>query len=538
MLDSIVDKSLISVDWDARTLRIVQARAKGKRVTVDQVLAVPIPADVRVDEIESMGAFLGQALSKAGIKTKTAVVDIPRERVNFHTLNLPRVSIDDTAGMVAFQVPKELHFPIDQAAVDFTIPPELDDESETHDVLVAAVRHEEVDFYKQVFKTAGLKLVRVGLRPNANQFAVNELLKNNPHKHVLFVDVGPLTTEIDILCDGHLVFSRAADVELPAELVVPEAPTATSTPEADLGAGEDEGLSLIVTSEPEATTLERAKKALMIEVTRSIEAYKVGNPAAVLDHAVIGGSSEIEEALAEAIERQYHITAQPYNPAKCFGWNADQGAAAGAFAAALGLVLAQTQDSSLRFNFLDPKRPISVAERRVKSAPLAAAVVALFLIAGGVVYVQMIKPQHDRRAELEVAISEVEDELDSQKDFIELVKTLRDYEAHRIVWIDTLYDLAGTLPDQQKFVLSRIGLSQKSRSIKLPFRAREMNVGHGAARALEAFHPADRKEPVFAAKLGGTSTKERDDYSYIGTLTVNVADVQDRDDGKRKTKGR
>ena len=76
----------------------------GRRSTkVAQVLGVPIPSDVRLDDAESLGAFLRQALDKAGIRTKRAAADIARDQVNLYTLNLPKSKASDMAAMVAYR---------------------------------------------------------------------------------------------------------------------------------------------------------------------------------------------------------------------------------------------------------------------------------------------------------------------------------------------------------------------------------------------------------------------------------------------------
>ena len=53
---------------------------------------------------------------------------------------------------------------------------------------------------------------------------------------------------------------------------------------------------------------------------------------------MIGGDVGIEERLAEAIQARLNITTELYNPATTFGWEPDEGAAASAFSATLGLV--------------------------------------------------------------------------------------------------------------------------------------------------------------------------------------------------------
>ncbi len=527
MLDSLVDKSTLSVDWDTRALRIVHARIRGQSVNIDQVLSVAIPPDVRITEAESIGTFIGRAVAKAKIGTKRVAVDIPRERVNFHTLKLPNASLDDLAGMVAFQIPKELHFPIDQAVVDFTVPLEKAAEGDTNDVLVAAVHKEELQFYRDVFEHAGLKLQRVGLRPNANQFAVNALLKATPYDRVLFVDVGPTTTEIDVLHQGHLVFSRAADVEIPARFDPP-----SSVADVDAVSAE-QGLTLLTSPVQEGGTLGRIERELMIEVTRSIEAYRADNPGGSIEHAVIGGSCDIEDVLSEAIQTRFKITAQPYNPATCFGWDADRGSAAGAFAATLGLVLSQAYEPQLKFDFLSPKKPVSQAARRIRRAPMAAATAVLFVVAGIVFYVTYLSPQNEMRDELRANLAKVEESLEEHEEFIELVGAIQDYEKHRIVWIDELHELVSALPDDKQIVLDGIDMSWKNQSMKIPFRGKDIKTGSEAAAMLRAFHLADSERRQFDVKLGDSNPKGTGKYPYSGRFDIKIVD-REWPDGKKK----
>ncbi len=526
MLGSIGDKSILSIDWDSRTLRIVQSRIARRGTDIDQVISVAIPGEVRTSEADSLGGFIAQALSKSGIHTKRALVDVPRDQVNLYTLKLPAASLNDLAGMVAFQIPKELPFPADQAVVDFTVPTESN--GDTTDVLVAAVRKEVLAFYTEVFEHAGLKLHRVGLRANANQFAVNALLRTTPHDLTLFVDVGPRTTEIDVIRKGQMVFSRAADVIIPDSLEVGtnERPVAEEQ-------DQDSGLTLVTPIDPSSSELDRVVRELMIEVTRSIEAYRVSEPRASIGHAVIGGSCDIEEALAEAIQRQYKITAQPYNPATCFGWGADQGAAAGAFAATLGLVLAQGADAGETFNFLAPKRPVSRTERRIKKAPLAAAAAVVFVIAGAAFYHYSIRPQYQIRDRLRGEIADVEKVLAENREFTRLVEAVGEYENHRVVWLDKLRDLVTTIPEQKRVALTSVDCSQKELTIKLPFTAKDSGVGSEMVAAIEAFREEGVDYPRFKASTGTTSVKSKQSYPHSGSVEISIVDREGSDDGKK-----
>lgn len=510
MWDSIVDKSVVCVDWDARTLRLVLASVGKRSTKVTQVLGVPIPSDVRQDDAESFGAFLREALDKAGIRTKRAATDIARDQVNLYTLNLPKAKASDMAAMVAYRIPKELSFPVDQAAVDFTMP-SMEDQDETNDVLVAAVRKETLAFRAEVFEHAGLKLHRIGLRPNSNQFAVNALLRAAPADRALFIDVGPTITEIDVIHAGRLVFSRAAAVTIPSSF--------DETPEE---AADDASLKLTVGPAP--GTLDEVVRELMIEVTRSIEAYRATDPGVSVDYAVVGGACDVEEALAEAIQKQYNITAQPYNPATCFGWDADRGAGAGAFAAPLGLALSLSADEGGKFNFLTPKRPETRAQRQIKRAPIVATAAALLMTAGAVGYFQFVKPQYDLRDELRAEIDELEDDLKKHAEFKRMVGYAQRYEQQRIVWLDELHDLFSALPDNKELVLKDINMKQGDHKIVLGFRAKNSGVDDRMVNSLVSFRRNGQDVRRFEVTQGMTSDKPGEAYPHSGNLRVSIID--------------
>ena len=514
-----ISKPILSIDWDSNALRIVLGASRGRSARIDQVLSVAIPAEVQRDQVESMGAFIRQALDKAKIRTRRVVADAPREEANFYTLRLPKAPLNDLANMVAYQIPKELSYPVDQAAVDFTSRSESEQE-EVNDVLVAAVRKERRDFYVQVCQQAGLRLQRLGLRPNANEFAVNALLATTPHEHVLFVNVGPSTTEIDVLHKGHLVFSRAASVTIPVSFDG----TVSAASDDEAGGAEDEPFSLSLTSDHPTGSLDAVVAELMIEVTRSIEAYRVTDPSASLDYAVIGGSCDIEEALAEAIEKQYKISAQPYNPAACFGWDADRGAAAGGFAATLGLVLAQAAPPHRRFDFLHPKKAETRAQRRIRRAPIAAVVAFLFITAGFVFHVLHVKPEYEQRDRLLARIDELKDTLDEHREFERMVAALEQYEQQQIVWLDKLYAVVDELPDEKQIVLKNVDMSQKEHRIRFPFRSAESNVASQLIEALDASRPPGSNRAQFKGALGAINRNQGDRYEYHGSVELQVID--------------
>ena len=159
-------------------------------------------------------------------------------------------------------------------------------------ILVAAVRNEVLTYYQRVCSAAGLRLDRVGLRPYANSLSAAEVDPQAAVGRVLLVDVGPSMTEIDVLREGRLVFSRAASVGIPQTLVS-EPSTGSDEPEA--------GTYKVASEAGEGRSVASVVRWLMVEVTRSVEAYRTTDPRAPIDRIVVAGSVGIESQLAEAI---------------------------------------------------------------------------------------------------------------------------------------------------------------------------------------------------------------------------------------------
>ena len=48
----------LAIDWDARTLRVIQASALKRGVRIEKILSAPVPLDVDATDPEQMGAHI------------------------------------------------------------------------------------------------------------------------------------------------------------------------------------------------------------------------------------------------------------------------------------------------------------------------------------------------------------------------------------------------------------------------------------------------------------------------------------------------
>ena len=522
-------KRIVAVDWDTRTLRIVHALLSKRGVKIDRLLSAPIPADLDLANPEQLGRHIRRVLDQEGIHTKHATVDIPRDQAILKTLSLPALSPDELAGMVGIQIAKELPFPASEAVIDFAVPP-FAASATTSNVLVAAVRREVVQQYETTFEVAGLKLDRVGLRPYANTVAVCELLKHALPERVMFIDVRPSLTEIDVIHNGSLTFSRAASVMVPPDArghgerprfsIVREGGPSEALVPVDLGVGTPHHMD----------DTEAMIHSLVVEVTRSIEAYRASDAGASIDHVVIAGDLGVEETLAEAVQKRLGITTELYNPAASFGWEPDEGAGASAFASTLGLVVGHSYDRALHFDFLHPKKRVSQTQERLKKAPLVAAVAVLFVAAGGIAFAKFTAPDRKTLAKIESSIQELEGKRADHKKFLEVMDRIREFDAEQHVWVDVLYDVLYVLPTNEELVINHLEMNQSESRLVLKTKTKNRDTATTAVRKLDEFRREGKDRPRFKTSIGPQSEKKGEKYAYVQDLRITLL----RDDAVKK----
>ena len=522
---------IVAIDWDVHTLRVVHAFIGKKGAKIDRLLSVATPPDLDPAHGEQIGLHIQRTLRQEGITTRHAVADVPCDQAILKTLSLPAAQPQEMAGMVEIQIAKELPFPVTEAVIDFAASP-VAEGAATSDVLVAAIRRELLEQYEAIFSAAGLRLDRIGLRPYANKVAVCELLRHGMPERVLFIDVRPSFMEIDVLRHSALSFSRSASVMIPKG--VGGDSSTLSIRGADVSAEIDESVGDTDLT-PEACSVEGVVRSLMLEVTRSIEAYRANDPGARIDHVVIGGDVGVEEALAEEIQKRLNITTELYNPASTFGWEPDEGAGASAFAASLGLVLGHADEGALHFDFLHPKRRVSATQRRLKKAPMAAAVAVLFAAAAAVTFAGVTKTDRDRLAALEENIERLEKNRKDNRKLIELVEKITEFDKSQLVWVDLLYDVFSQLPPNEEMVVNHVEMNQKDGRITLKTRTRHRDTATTVNRKLVEFRREGRDRQRFRVRVGPQTEKKREKYPFIQDFRIWVLD--DEPPRKASSKG-
>lgn len=421
---------VLCLDWDKRSLRIVVARIGKGRIVLEDAHSHRLPEDVDAESPESMGEFIRGMLRRHRLNHRSVVLDVPRERAVINRLTLPPTPANEVAAAVRFQAMKELPFPIDLAALDYVVT-DRDDKGQATEVLIAAVTLETLDRVRATCEAAGLTPARIGLRPYANVVSVRHM-ENMDDDHLLFVDVGPGATEIDVVYRDSLAFSRSANVTVPMPGRV----------EADTNTGA-EGISIAQIAELDQSDaeVESAVEELLVEVTRTLQAYRATESDARIDRVVLAGGTGIEKQLAGRLETRLGYAVTLYDPSTSLGIDSVEAPKLRSFSATLGLAWGLSREGLLALDFLNPKRPVSRAEilrKRTRIGVLAATVV--LVAAGGT----LTKLFMDKRATLETLESVNKDLGKQRREKVEILNSIEVAEewATDAVWPEHLRRIA------------------------------------------------------------------------------------------------
>lgn len=501
---------MLCLDWGERSLRVIEASVGRGGVNVRRAVHVPLAQGVNAHDPAAMGEFIRQTLAEHRIRAKRAVIDIPRQDVALHLLTLPTGTMDELSAMVHIQIAKELPFSKEQAVVDFAIS-RTDEAGTSHDVWVAAVRNAVVDRYRQTLNAAGLRMERIGLRPYANLAAV--IQGPVAEGRTMHVDVGTTMTEINVIRDGLLVFSRTAAVPVPPEGLLKKS---EPTPKDKAAGISDSTIPLA----DDFVTRPGPMETLQLEVSRTIQAYRAIDPGANIDRIVLSGTVGFSAEIVSSFANRFATKTSLFELPDSIQWSQDVSPVS--FCATIGLALGHRAEHGKRFDFLHPKEPEAERRQRVKRRPIIAAGIGILVLAAGAV---AYRPIHNKNAaidKIEGEIKQLNKNKDEREDFLKQLKEVETWKERNVAWIDQLALLTEAFPDNKQAYITGLVFAANKGEITISLVAIDKKVGTGLADKINAIKGPKGKE-LFVATTGNTEENPKDPkYKWEDTVTVQV----------------
>lgn len=505
-------KRILCMEWDRRALRLVSARLGGREIALEDAHSHRVPAGIDVDDPKAMGEFISQTLRRHRLRQRRVLVCIAREKAVINRLTVPPTPAHELPTAVRFQAMKELPFPLDEAVIDYAVM-SRNERGMAIEVLLAAARKETVQRIAETCTAAGLEVARIGLRPHANLVSVSQLRALRDQR-VLFVDIGPTMTEIDVMRGGLLLFSRSASVS------VPRRPDEYVSEDSRVSSKSDQAQLMLVEDEETA-----AVEELLVETTRTLQAYRATEPNSAIEQIVIAGGTGLETDLLEAVEERFGLPAILFDPTDLLRVAPTEAVKLRSFAAPLGLAWGLDRDGAIEIDFWNPKRPVpprADLQRRLRMAGIAAAVV---LVCGGVgarVYYGKRQAHLDG---LRADIAQLEEELRKQRRIQNAVDEVAEWKviADESVLLDHLLTISRHMVEPGKRSLARnVSMDARQGSLTLDLLADDWSVVNTFVENLNQVREAGG-EPIYRATAGpwreGTNEV---DTSFKGTATVSV----------------
>lgn len=190
-------KDYLGVDIGTGTIRFVTKNNYYSIETPENALK-----DGEVIAFDGLASVIKDAVKQFGIKEKKVAFTLPDASVYLNRYKMPYMSIKQLEFNLPFEFKDVLENDKNDYVYDYALISHNEKEME---ILAAAVDKQVLEKFTEMFKKAGLKLVKC----TCKQMAVSDLLrKYNIKEDVVLVDLGYSYTTVDIYQEGFYDTSR------------------------------------------------------------------------------------------------------------------------------------------------------------------------------------------------------------------------------------------------------------------------------------------------------------------------------------------
>lgn len=464
-----------AIDIDGQTLRVVQGAPKGDGFGISKVASAKLEFAAEADRNDAtvLGRAIGKALNELKLKPSSVVMGIPRAQVVLRTLQLPVIQdVAELASMVHMQVGRDLPFRMDEAVIDFKVrrkieapvvaggdkienapPPKLE-------VLVAAVKSDVVENWRQTAEMAGVKLSALGLLPYANARCVEACHVAEGSEAFALVSLRPDEVNIDVIGEQALLFSRGAQVR-PGYEAEHADPNSSEPP--------------LIGPRNEQEFADEFVNLVTIEVVRSLHAYSGMQSGNAVGKVVVSGATGFEAATLASLAKRVGRPCALLDPATALGFSDEGREQAAGAVGAIGLALGVNDPQGLPFDFLNPKKPAVQRDlRRIKILAGVAAAAALMIFAHGL-RTYLVNQRLKTSREWAAKVTAAEKLRPQYRKMIQQGATIDDWVNGGRSWLNHYAFLSAILPGSEEIYITSLAVSGQG-TIRMSVQARSGEV--------------------------------------------------------------
>jgi len=190
-----------------KVVELAEARGGLSLVTFS---SVPLPRDViaegTIKDVAVVSEAIKEAVDKAGITSKSAVISISGREGITKRVPLPKVSPKELSDAIWLEAEHHIPFAVDDVFLDYQV---VGESGNTMDVMLVAVKRVKVLEYVAAVEDAGFQAVVVDLDAFALQ---NQYELNHPDEAtgeaVALIDIGASVMKTNVVRAGNSIFAR------------------------------------------------------------------------------------------------------------------------------------------------------------------------------------------------------------------------------------------------------------------------------------------------------------------------------------------
>ena len=330
------------LDIGSSAVKVVQLRATGDGYAVGGLGVVPLPPDTIADgaikDPPTVIAAIKEAVSKAGITARDAVIGICGRELIIKKIEVPDVPVKELAGVVQLEAEHHIPFAADEVFLDFHV---VGKRGNVLDLILVAVKKAKVTEYAGIVEEAGLVPAVVDVDGFAveNQYELNAGVASE--EAVALIDIGAAVMKTNVTRGGASIFAR--DIPFGGNRYTEAIASAFSLSFDDAERAKRTEPGRV------ASAVDAVSRELSLEVQRTFDYFASTADSERIGKIVLSGGCATLAGLTDFLSSTWGIpveTARPFDRIDAGAFAGDVTSAGASLAVAVGLALRRPGDKT------------------------------------------------------------------------------------------------------------------------------------------------------------------------------------------------
>jgi type IV pilus assembly protein PilM len=214
MAEEKLDKSIFGLDIGTYSIKAAEVKYHGDRAELYAASIIDMPESEKILTQKDKSGLV-DCLKKAAaysrpraFDTKYVVSALPESKVYTDVLTMPKMTEEELFSAIPLEAAKHIPLDIKESYIDYSISEKTKDGK--INILVVAASKKLVEFYIEIFRSAGMELLSLEIKPIAVARAI--LTEEMKKITVLILDIGANASSITVLHRGNFVVAITSSI--------------------------------------------------------------------------------------------------------------------------------------------------------------------------------------------------------------------------------------------------------------------------------------------------------------------------------------